>query len=181
MRERLRWPGLALLGLLAGCGPGNGLEMARVRGHVYYKGEPVRSGDILFFVDESKGNRGPSAVGKISQDGTYVLSTEEPGDGAITGHHMVAITGLDPRPVSPSLGQETSPGSTSEAKKGLAIAAAQAKRSKEAVVARGRDLYRIVTPEKLSRPGTSGVGVEVKRGSNSIDFAIQADGSVRVE
>ncbi len=181
MQERLRWwPSAVLALVLAGCGPDNGLDMARVRGRITHKGEPVRFGDVLFFVDEAKGSQGPSAVGKISQDGTYVLSTESPGDGAIVGFHKAAITGLDPKPIAAPVESEPRPISNTEAKKGLA-AFSKAGRPKEAVATRGSGTYRIVTPEKLSRPSTSEINVEVKRGSNAINFAIQDDGSVKVE
>jgi len=181
MRKWSRWFCPAILTLLTAYGASNGLNVAQVQGHVSSNGEPVRYGDILFFVDESRGTQGPSAIEKISGDGTYVLSTETSGDEAIVRFHKAAITGLDPRPISAPAEWESASLSNSDAKKGLGAASAKANRSKGAVVARGSGLYRVVTPEKLSRPATSEINVEVKRGSNTINFAIQRDGSVKVE
>ena len=78
---------------LSGCGAGNGLNLARVSGKVMYKGQPVKNGTVFFMPDESKGTVGPPAVGSITSDGTYIMSTESAGDGVIVGQHKVGITG----------------------------------------------------------------------------------------
>src|SRR6476661_7281939 len=85
----------AAMTTIVGCGPGNGLNLAKVSGKVTYKGEPVKDGTVFFMPDESKGTVGPPAVGSITPDGTYTLSTELAGDGVIVGQHKVGITGVE--------------------------------------------------------------------------------------
>ena len=71
-----------------------------MRGTVTYKGEPLKYGSISFHPDESKGTQtGPLAMGSINSNGSFILSTEVSGDGAIVGLHKVAILGLDPTPI----------------------------------------------------------------------------------
>jgi len=85
---------------MPGCTNDNGLTLGRVHGTVTYKGQPVKHGTVFFMPDESKATVGPPAMGVITSDGSYVMSTDESGDGAIVGSHEVGITGLDPTPVS---------------------------------------------------------------------------------
>jgi hypothetical protein len=187
MRGRWQWLALVLLGSLIGCGSDNGLELGRVRGKVTYKGEPVGFGDILFYPDNTKGTVGPGASATLKDDGNYVVSTEQPGDGVIVGYHKIAITGLDPEPVRQSgPNPKTNPEEfrkllEEHAKKGRPAAPkAKAAAATSPVVARGPNVYRIVTPEKLSNPETSRIMVEVKRGSNTLNFDIQESGEVVV-
>lgn len=178
-----RWLGLMLVGLLAGCGPSNGLDLGRVHGKITYKGELVGCGDIIFQPDESRGTSGPAAVGTLARDGTFVLSTEWPGDGAIVGFHRVGITGLDPNPVGGSTGPEfvgkaalKSSITIRKGRSSLHPAAGQ-----PPVVVRGRTTYRLVTPEKLCNPEGSGLSVEVKRGSNTVNIVIRENGEATIE
>src|SRR5262245_39958216 len=90
---------VALAPLLAGCS-GNGLDLARVRGKGPYKGQPSRNGTVFFMPDETKGTVGPPAVGSITSDGSYIMSTETAGDGVIVGSHRVGITGVEEDPVA---------------------------------------------------------------------------------
>jgi hypothetical protein len=82
----LAW-GLASVG---GCSD-NRPKTAPVRGKITYKGNPVRTGTIMFEPDQV----GPAAVGDIQRDGAYTLKTYKPGDGAILGMHRVTITALE--------------------------------------------------------------------------------------
>ena len=187
---RGRWQGLALvlLGSLIGCGSDNGLDLGRVQGKITYKGEPVGFGDILFYPDDTKGTVGPGASATLKDDGTYVVSTEQPGDGVIVGFHKIAITGLDPEPVrqsgpNPKTNPEEFMKSLKEhAKTSGATTVLKTKpaAATSPVVARGPNVYRIVTPEKLSNPETSRIMVEVKRGSNTLNFDIRESGEVVV-
>jgi hypothetical protein len=93
---------MLLVALAAGCGPGNGLNMARVSGKITYKGQPVTNGTVFFMPDEAKGTVGPPAVGSLTADGSYILSTETAGDGVIVGNHKVGVTGVEPAPVDGS-------------------------------------------------------------------------------
>jgi hypothetical protein len=82
---RLTLFGMAMLACSGGCG--DGLELVGVRGTVQYDGKPLTQGKVLFASVE----RGKRAAGHINQDGTYVLSTVRPGDGAIPGKYRVTV------------------------------------------------------------------------------------------
>src|SRR5262245_19534074 len=117
----------AALTSLSGCGPANGLNLARVSGKVMYKGEPVKNGTVFFMPDEAKGTVGPPAVGSITANGSYVMSTETAGDGVIVGHHKVGITGVEPAQVSSQVeyDPEKDPGGYMKAKSKAAAQAAR--------------------------------------------------------
>jgi hypothetical protein len=81
--------GLAWVALLFCCGCSHsGLETAPVRGVVKLDGQPLDAGMVFF-----RPERGRMAVGKIRQDGSYVLSTYEKNgdDGAIVGRHKASV------------------------------------------------------------------------------------------
>ncbi|WP_435020786.1 hypothetical protein TA3x_002020 [Tundrisphaera sp. TA3] len=174
----------AALAVASGCGSGNGLHLAKVRGTVTYKGEPIPYGTILFEPDAESGTAGPSAMGSIAGDGSFTLSTEESGDGAIVGTHRLAVVGLEPMPDAPAAAlpdPETSPREFMIAK---TQAGTRKARSKKAEVPTFTDkngkVFRITVPTKLGNPSTSGLKVDVGRGSNRIDIAIAEDGTARV-
>jgi hypothetical protein len=192
---RLVWcaPGLLALAL-AGCGPGHGLTLGRVQGKVSYKGEPVRYGTVFFVPDVSKGTDGPSAMGIIKEDGTYTLSTDSGGDGALVGHHKVGVVGLDPTPIDnasekPLPNPEEAPGefmlakgkALQQARRAPRKAAAAATAQGDTFTDRGGRTYRYVIPKKLGNYQESGLEVDVARGSNSIDFDITEDGTARIK
>jgi hypothetical protein len=164
-----------------GCGLDDGLNLARVRGTVTFKGEPVKAGFIIFAPDESKKTAGPQAMSKIADDGSYVLSTKVSDDGATVGFHKVGIIGIDPKPIVEVDEDELTP------QKLMATKAQMGKRQPgpkkdqgPTFTDRGGNVYRVLTPEKLRSPETSGVSVEVRGGSNTIDFQIKDDGTVEV-
>ena len=81
--------GLAWVAMLFCCGCSrSGLETAPVRGVVKLDGQPLDAGMVFF-----RPERGRMAVGKIQQDGSYVLSTYEKNgdDGAIVGRHKASV------------------------------------------------------------------------------------------
>jgi hypothetical protein len=177
---RLLLPGLVGLAVCA-CGPGDGYQLARVRGTVTHKGEPVRSGFITFQPDDSKQTVGPLAMSKIAQDGTYVLSSKEADDGAVVGFHRVGIMSIDPKAIVEALDKEETP-------KEIMVTKGQARRrpppKKElgpTFTDRGGNVYRVLTPGKLRSPDTSEVSVEVRGGSNTIKFNVLEDGRVEVQ
>lgn len=53
-------------------------------------GKPVPRGMVQFVPDESKGTKGPPAVGVIDENGHYELTTAGV-QGAVVGHHRVAV------------------------------------------------------------------------------------------
>ena len=180
--------GLALV--LAGCGPGNGLTMGRISGVVTYNGEPVEFGEVLFVPDSEEGNSGVPSMSRIGEDGRYIMSTQEAGDGVIAGHQKVGIRALDPQPVA----KEEAPAPDSETATGKELMQARLKQRKAQSLSRrknqakedaptvsfGGRVHRFLAPQKLANPETSGIRVEIARGSNRVDFAIAEDGTVKV-
>lgn len=189
--HRTKWLALsvaATLLALAGCS-NNGLHLAKVHGKVTYKGQPVQKGTVFFMPDEAKGTVGPAAMGGISADGSYVLSTEQSGDGVIVGLHKVGITGFDPNPVSggaPAADPETNPEGYMEAKaQASAIVRGESPRpvrkaaDEDLFVGRDGKKWRYVVPKKFSNPAESGVIVKIS-GARTINFDIDAAGTVQL-
>jgi hypothetical protein len=189
---RLLWYAPVLLAtILSGCGPGHGMTLGRVQGKVNYKGEPLKFGTVSFVPDISKGTNGPIATGNIKSDGTYILSTDEGGDGALVGHHKVSIVGLDPAPINPNdkpmpTPQESpleflkSRGKATQPTRPRTKAAAEQQGQVETFTDRGGRVYRYVVPKKLGVPEESGLAVEVTRGSNTVNFDIAEDGTAHI-
>ncbi len=189
---RIRTP----LGLIAavcalyGCGPGNGLTMGRVSGLVTYNGQPVEFGEVLFLPDSSKGNNGVPSSGSIGKDGTYVMSTQESGDGVIAGYHKVGIRALDATKVSKdetstldpavATGKELMANRLSKRKAQAAAISKNRAKDDAPTVSFNGNVYRFLAPEKLANPETSGVKVQISQGSNRVNFAISEGGSVKV-
>ena len=82
---------LPLLLLVAGCSKDEP-ALIPVQGTVYYQGEPVTSGTVVFAPDPSRGGSGPLAHGVIGPDGRFTLHTAE-SPGACPGWHRVTIAG----------------------------------------------------------------------------------------
>lgn len=83
----MRWAILTLLICSYGCGPDK-VTTYPVSGRVQFAdGEPVRTGTIEL---ESK-DHGTSAIGTIQEDGTFVLGTYTPNDGAAAGKHQAIV------------------------------------------------------------------------------------------
>ncbi len=88
-----RMTGFLLLGAmlaaggLGGCGGCDQLPTGPVEGKVFYKGEPLKFGSVLF-----QPEAGPPGRGQIQPDGSFVISTYGNGDGAILGPNKVRIT-----------------------------------------------------------------------------------------
>jgi len=167
--------------VLAGCGPGNGLALGPVQGTITLDGVPVRLGYVTFLPDSTAGTNGPPATGSIREDGTFSISTEESADGAIVGTHKVGIIALDPSP----LAGEDLPKPEDDPDKFLAAKGQRRQpRAKKAAVptytARDGKTYRVLVPQRLMNPETSGITAKVGRGSNNIKIAIKADGTAEV-
>jgi hypothetical protein len=88
-----------LLLLPAGCG-GGAPKLAPVRGQVFYRGQPLAGGTIVFTPDPERGGSGPLACGEIGGDGRYTLRTAEE-LGAVPGWHRVTVAPLAPAPGAP--------------------------------------------------------------------------------
>ena len=79
-----------------GCGPAE-TGYPLVTGRVYYHGQPLSGGLIVFTPDEERGNSGPLAKAVIGADGRFSLRSEGK-LGAAPGWHRVTIA---PAPVAP--------------------------------------------------------------------------------
>jgi hypothetical protein len=174
---------------LSGCGSNNGLSLGRVQGKVTFKGEPIKYGTVSFVPDASKGTTGPIAMGNIKDDGSYVLSTSDAGDGAVVGHHRISVVGLDPTPIpgeKPAPNPEESPLEVMKARaKGLhkppvSSKGAEAKVAGDTFTDRGGRVYRYIIPMKLGIAEESGLEVDVSSGSNSVNIEISEDGKARI-
>jgi hypothetical protein len=73
---------------LAGCGSKSSTKIA-IKGKVWYRGEPLPGGLIVFAPDSERGNNGPLAKGTIAADGTFSLAPE-----TAPGWYRVAIAPL---------------------------------------------------------------------------------------
>jgi hypothetical protein len=84
--------------VLTGCGDST---MAPVKGRVTCNGKAVAQASIVFApVPRFEGDKEPgrSATGFTEPDGTYVLSTHKPLDGALVGKHLVTVSLDDANP-----------------------------------------------------------------------------------
>jgi hypothetical protein len=81
----LRYLLLLTLGAVLGCGQ-DGPTLAKVRGTVTYKNAPLKFGSVVF-----QPEKGKLASGKIQPDGTFELTTNTPGDGAVVGTHRIRV------------------------------------------------------------------------------------------
>jgi hypothetical protein len=93
-----------LLVFLLGCGDANGPELTPVSGKVYFHGQPLTQGTIVFVPDESRGSTGPLARADVQPDGSYHLRTDD-ATGAVAGWHRVTIAAVAP----PVNGAKTAP------------------------------------------------------------------------
>jgi hypothetical protein len=85
--------------LLAGCGR-SAPVLAPVRGQVFYRGQPLTGGTIVFTPDPQRGGHGPQAWAEVRADGHYTLQTGGK-KGAVPGWHRVTLA--PPRPDAAAL------------------------------------------------------------------------------
>ncbi|MHC4399320.1 MAG: hypothetical protein ACYTG0_06550 [Planctomycetota bacterium] len=87
IHRKLAGLGLMLAVVLAvGCGDSRTVPTAKVTGVVKLDGTPVDKADVVFYPTE-----GRQASGMTNAQGEFTLSTFETGDGAVLGHHGVAV------------------------------------------------------------------------------------------
>ena len=79
---------VALIGLVGCGGNGNRPRTSQVKGVVTFDGKPLPSGSLLFVPTGG----GPTAQGKINEDGSYEMGTFTKSDGAVLGTFKVLIT-----------------------------------------------------------------------------------------
>lgn len=94
-RQIILMLGLLAIGFvpLAGCGSKES-DKKSVKGRVWYRGEPLPGGTIVFVPDEERGSSGTLVKGAISSDGSFTLNSDMP-----AGWYRVAIAPL-PSPTS---------------------------------------------------------------------------------
>lgn len=84
---------LAVVTTLSGCGGADTDQKAttKVTGKVTHDGKPVTGGTLLFAPIADEKNKMPGKDGQavIKSDGTYEVSTYNPGDGAVIGNHRL--------------------------------------------------------------------------------------------
>jgi hypothetical protein len=83
---------LALAAGLAGCGGNSkGVTLYAVRGKVLYKGEPAAGADVVFQLKNDQSKDPVRPTGKVRPDGTFLLTSFRPDDGAPAGDFNVLI------------------------------------------------------------------------------------------
>jgi hypothetical protein len=142
----------------SGCG---GPRIATVSGKVTYDGKPLSQGTIMFYPEV-----GRAAVGQIGSDGSYTLTTFQPGDGALVGPHRVVIHATRVGPgslVAPKNIEEELELSHKGANGGKILVAGK---------------VEWLVPEKYSQLSTTDLKATVEDRPNTLDFAIPSKPSV---
>ncbi len=95
---------------VAGCAGEKVPQLARVHGKVTFQGKPLTTGRVVFMpVKQGEGeSRIYPASGDIKEDGSYELTTNNPGDGASIGEHKVIMEVFN----APGQGGAPAPGMT---------------------------------------------------------------------
>ena len=78
---------LAAACLFIGCGSKDGVHLISVGGVVLLDGNPVGQAAVMFHHDD-----GSTAYAVTSYDGSFLMTTREPGDGIVPGSHKVTVT-----------------------------------------------------------------------------------------
>ena len=140
---------LALVTALpTGCGPSGSVPVAKVRGTITYRGNPVAKASISF-IPEKAGTI--PALATTDENGVYTLGTYGTKDGAPIGPCRVAISLTGPSPPLPEH-------------------LAKAEAAAETLRMPGKPLI----PTKYFSPDTSGLKVEVLPGKNNVfDFVLE--------
>ena len=130
-----------------GCGSDRS-SLAQVTGRVTLDDKPLPKGTIIF---EPKGQR--SAVGQIVDGAIVEVMTYDPGDGVPLGHHSVAISA-----------NGTPGGASSE------VAHPGGVKKQAANYMSGTSLI----PVRYNDPTTSGLSVDIKSGTNTVEFRLSS-------
>jgi hypothetical protein len=69
----------------------------QVTGRVLYKGEPADGAQVIFHPKTEAGVNTRIPTGQVKEDGTFTLSTLEPGDGAPPGDYYVFVIWTEDR------------------------------------------------------------------------------------
>jgi len=159
------------------------MTLGRVSGTVTSRGEPVRYGTVMFMPDSAKGTEGPPAMATLQSTGEFSLSTDSGNDGALVGFHKVGIVGLDPTPIRGEVETKGEASSTDpmKAKRKAVRTSVGRKGDGDTFTDRAGRGFKYVIPKEGGNAETSGIQVEVSRGSNRFHFEVQEDGKVQVK
>ena len=88
---------VAVLAAITGC-QRSPYELAPVHGTITIDGQPFTHGKVMFAPVARADNLNPGkpAFGQLQDNGSFVLSTYDTGDGAVVGEHSVTIINIDP-------------------------------------------------------------------------------------
>jgi hypothetical protein len=139
--------GLAGCLFCGGCGGAGRAPLAKVKGTVTYRGEPVKSGTIVFEVPGAR-----PATGKIVDGQIVEVTTHDPNDGVPIGQAKIAVFATQAGPSAAAGAAGSDPGSY---KPGTNYMDAGAKPA---------------IPAKYNNPATSGLSKEIKRGENTLEL-----------
>ena len=136
----------SLLWSISGCGDDGFGRRYRVSGRVTRQGQPLTKGTVNYLpVDAQTGH---PATGEIQPDGTYTLTTKDPGDGALVGDYRVTINLVE---VDDSR-LEKMPGGIPRLDQPNKVQ------------------VKSLVPPKFSDPGQTGLKAKVESHSNTVDL-----------
>jgi hypothetical protein len=113
-RARGALPAIALaVLLLAGCGGRPQEPLHPARGQVFVAGKPAAGALVVLHPVAATDPEAPRPSARVEPDGSFVLSTRAPKDGAPAGEYVVAIawtgTGAKPDPVTGEVPMKLAP------------------------------------------------------------------------
>ena len=87
----------AMIGLLAGCGGGDRVEVYPATGTVTYRGQAADGAEVTLYWagDAVPDRRFPIPSGIVGGDGRYELTSFEPADGAPPGDYRATVVWLE--------------------------------------------------------------------------------------
>jgi hypothetical protein len=127
---------IVFIASVSGCGSGARLsDMVPIRGEVLYKGKPLTEGEgTVVYMPTEAGGEARRATGAIQPDGSFTLTTLDPGDGAMKGKYTIVVYCYQPHPGEPKTREE-----------------------REKMVRAGGIKRGSYIPEKYAKPATSGL------------------------
>lgn len=83
---------VSLTAIWAGCNK-SPYDLVPVHGKVTFNGQPLTSAKVMFapIAKGKSGRSGKPAFGVLQPDGSFVLGTYKPDDGAVVGKHWVTV------------------------------------------------------------------------------------------
>jgi len=149
--------------VLVGCGPSNPAT-APIDGTVTLDGAPLEGASVTFTPSEG----GRPGSGTTDSSGKFTLTTYEAGDGAVLGQHKVTVVkmaegaadGAEPD-------QEGGDAEDEDDADAMLMGGDEGDEGEEQDAQSGW-----IAPQKYSRPDTSGLTVEVKKGMDPVTLAL---------